>query len=117
MVTQRRGASSLGCLFTLFVAAVVIYYGVNVGEIYWRFYEFQDDMKQQARFASNTPTPKILTHLRARADTLGLPEDAHDITIQRNDKQIVIEAQYYERIELPFRVRDVLFHPHAEATF
>jgi hypothetical protein len=101
----------------MFVMAVVLYYGVNVGEVYWRYYQFQDDMKQEARFAINIPNDKILVHLRARADTLGLPDDAHDITIRRNTKGISIEAEYYETIEIPMKKRDVLFHPHAEATF
>jgi hypothetical protein len=116
LVTTRRGASSLGCLFTLFIVAVVVYYGINVGEVYWRFYEFQDDMKQEVRFANNTTTAKILSKLRARADSLGLPEEAKDITILRNQKEISIEAEYSELIELPFRVKEVHFRPHAEGT-
>jgi hypothetical protein len=113
---MRRGASSLGCLFTLFVVAVVVYYGINIGEVYWRFYEFQDDMKQDVRFANNMSTAKILQHLRARADSLGLPEDAQDITIKRTLKEISIDAEYTEYIELPFKVKERVFRPHAEGS-
>lgn len=114
MVSTRRGASSLGCLFSLFIVVAVIYFGVNIGEVYWRFYQFQDDMKQDVRFASSSSNEKIRAHLKARADTLDLPDDAHDIDIRRTPKGISIEAEYYERIELPMYARDVLFHPHAE---
>lgn len=110
----RRGGSSLGCLFTLLIVAAVVYFGVNIGEKYWRFYEFQDDMKQEARFAAHSPTDKILLRLRARADSLDLPDDAHDITIERTAKDISIEAEYFERLEFPLFVREVRFHPHAE---
>lgn len=113
----RRGASSLGCLFSMFIFAVILYYGVNIGGVYWHFYQFQDDMKQDARFGTNMSTDKIRQHLRASADSLGLPDDAHDITIVRNVKGISIEAEYYETIEIPGKKKDVLFHPHAEATF
>jgi hypothetical protein len=113
-VRTRRGASSLGCLFTLLIVAVVIYFGINIGEKYWRFYEFQDDMKQEARFAASTTNDKILARLRARADSLDLPDDARDIAVRRTKNSITIEAEYYERIELPMYARDVLFHPHAE---
>lgn len=113
-MTPRRGASSLGCLFTLLIVAVVVYFGVNIGEVYWRFYEFQDDMKQEVRFASSSTNDRILLRLKAQADSLDLPDDAHDISIRRTDKQISIEAEYYERLELPMFARDVLFHPHAE---
>jgi hypothetical protein len=101
----------------MLIVAVGIYYGVNIGEVYWRYYQFQDDMKQEARFATNIPNDKILAYLRARADTLGLPDDARDILVRRNAKGISIEAEYYETVEIPMRKRDVLFHPHAEATF
>lgn len=114
MVTTRRGASSLGCLFTLLIVSAVIYFGINVGEIYWRYYEFQDDMKQEVRFAQASTNDRILARLRAKADSLDLPDDARDIAIRRTQKAISIEAEYYERIELPMFARDVLFRPHAE---
>jgi hypothetical protein len=116
LVTSRRGASSLGCLFSLLIFATAVYFAVNIGEVYWRFYEFQDDMQQEVRFASSTTNERILLRLKARADSLDLPDDAHDITIKRSDKAITIEAEYYDRIQLPLYVREVLFRPHAEGT-
>ena len=111
---MRRGASSLGCLFTLLIVAAVVYFGVNIVEVYWRAYEFADDMKNQVTFAAQRSNDVILTHLRATADSLGLPEDAKGIGIRRTQNTISIEAYYEERVELPMFVRDVHFHPHAE---
>ena len=116
MVNQRRGASALGCLFSLFIVAAIVYFGVNIGEVYWRFYQYQDDMRQEVRFASQRTNDQILAHLRASADSLGLPEDAAKISIRRTDKSIAIESDYYENIEVPMYVREVHFHPHAEGT-
>jgi hypothetical protein len=116
-VNQRRGASTLGCLFSLFIVVAIAYFGVNVGRVYWRFYEYQDDMRQEARFASQRTNDQILTHLKASADSLGLPEGATKISIRRSNSAISIESQYYENIELPLYVREVHFHPHAEGTF
>ena len=48
-MTQRRGASSIGCLFSLLVLAAVVYFGVNVGEVYWRYYQYRDDMVQDRK--------------------------------------------------------------------
>jgi hypothetical protein len=115
-VSQRRGASALGCLFSLFIVVAIAYFGVNVGRVYWRFYEYQDDMRQEARFASQRTNDQILAHLKASADSLGLPEAATQISIRRNDRAISIESSYYENIELPMYVREVHFHPHAEGT-
>ena len=114
---SRRGASTLGCLFTLMIIAAIAYFGVNIGEVYWRFYEYQDDMKQEVRFARANTNDQILTRLRARADSLGLPEDAQAIAIRRNAQAITIEAEYYERLQLPMYNREMLFHPRAEGPF
>ena len=99
---------------TLLVVVAVGYFGIGVAEKYWHFYQFQDEMRVSVRFASHQTNDQILTHLRASADSLGLPDDAHRIAIRRSDKAIAIEAEYDERIELPGYVRDVHFHPHAE---
>ena len=72
MVTARRGSSSLGCLLTMLIVAAVLYFGVNIGEVYWHAYEFQDDMRQEAKFAKNVPNDSILVHLRSAADSLGI---------------------------------------------
>lgn len=117
MVVARRGTSTLGCLFTLLIIAAIAYFGVNIGEVYWRYFEYRDDMKQEVRFAAANTNDKILERLRARADSLGLPEDARAIAIRRAGKSITIEAEYYERLEFPMYSKDILFHPYAEGGF
>lgn len=114
MVTSRRGAGSLGCLFSAAVAAVVIYFGVNIGGAYWRYYEFQDDMKQLVEFAPRTSNENLVIRLRASADSLELPDDAKQIVVRRTETLLSIDAEYDEHIELPMYVRDIHFHPHAD---
>ena len=49
---SRSGSPQFGCLvFILFVAAV-LYFGFNIGNVYWRAYQFQDAMTQESRFAA-----------------------------------------------------------------
>jgi hypothetical protein len=117
LVTTRRGASSIGCLFGLLILAAVVYFGVNVGEAYWRFYQFRDDMQQAVRFAGNTANDAIVMRLRAAADSLGLPEAASHVTIHRVKGSISIESFYDEPVELPGHVRELHFHPRAEGSF
>jgi hypothetical protein len=117
MVSMRRGRSSLGCLVTLLILAAVGYFGVNVGEVYLRFFQFQDAMKQEVRFAAHNSDAVILRHLRAKVDSLGLPESAGEVTLQRDGRTIEIEAEYYEHIELPLMVREVHFSPRATGIF
>ena len=117
MVRQRAGRGSLGCLVTLLILAAIVYFGVNAGEVYWRFYQFQDAMRQEVRFAAHNSDNQILRHLRAQADSLGLPEAAGLVTLQRDGRHIEIESDYYEHIELPGTVKEVHFNPHAEGIF
>lgn len=113
MVTQR-GRSSLGCLFVLLLIAAVLYFGVNIGEVYWRFYEFEDAMRQEVRFAPQISDDRIKLHLSALADSLGLPEEAADVTINRTKTDISVSAEYSEQVEFPLFVRQIRFKPHAE---
>lgn len=117
MVSQRRGLSSMGCLFTLLVLAVAVYFGMGVGEQYFNFYQYQDAMHQEVRFAAHNPDAVILQHLRDAADSLSLPEAAAEVTVQRDGHHISIESEYYVHIELPLVVREKRFNPHAEGVF
>jgi hypothetical protein len=119
MVRGRRGASSLGCLFTVLLVAAGVYFGLNIGEAYWNFYQYEDAMKQELRFNGVRPDSLILAHLWVQADSLDLPEDAKDITIERDPRTrtIKLSAEYVEMIELPLTVRAFTFHPHAEDTY
>jgi len=117
MVTRRRGSSSLGCLFTLLVLAAVGYFGVNAGEVYFRYYQYKDAMRQEVRFAAHNNDAVIVRHLREQADSLGLPDAARNVVVQRDGRHIEVEAEYYEHIELPLTVREVYLNPHAEGIF
>jgi hypothetical protein len=53
VVTHRRaGASRFGCLLTLLIISAVLYFGVNAGEVYWRYLQYKDAMAQEVRFRS-----------------------------------------------------------------
>jgi hypothetical protein len=117
MVSSRRGISSLGCLLTLLILAAVGYFGVTAGEHYFRFYQYQDSMRQEVRFAAHNSDALILRHLRERADSLGLPEAAGEVSLQRDGRHIEVESEYYVHVELPLYVREVRFNPHAEGIF
>ena len=112
-MVSREGRSSLGCLLVLLVVAAALYVGVNVGEAYWRFYEFQDAMRQEVRFAKQIPDDRIKLHLAALADSLGLPQEASDIAVDRTSASITVSAEYAERLQFPLFVRVIRFAPRA----
>jgi hypothetical protein len=117
LVSARRGSSSLGCLMPLLVISAIAYFAVNIGEVYWRFYRFRDAMAQEVRFAARRTDDEILRNLRSKADSIGLPESAQNIEVEREKRTIRVYTNYYEHIELPLVVREIHFHPRAEGTY
>jgi hypothetical protein len=115
MAASRRGASRLGCLFTLLLLATATHYAVNIGGAYLRYWRMRDAMHGAAEFASNLNDDAIRQRLTATADSLGLPADAQIIRIKRG-REIVISTNWDEGIELPFYRLEVTFHPVERAT-
>jgi hypothetical protein len=116
VVGRRRGRTNFGCLFGVLLLVTVVYFGVNVGEPYFRYYRFLDGMKQEARFSSQFTDDQIQTRLAALADSLGLPEAAGQVRVRRESNRISLSSSYYERVEMPLLVRDILFSPQVEWT-
>ena len=119
MVTGRSGRLSLGCLFGLLLLTVAIYFGINIGEVYWRFYRYQDAMQQEVRFAHLHTDQAIMRRLSLVAESLGLPDGARQLSVQRDDRRrhIALGAAYAEQVELPGFVRTFRFAPRAEGSY
>lgn len=114
-MVARRGASSLGCLIPLLILAVVIYFAIDIGTAYFRYYQLKDAMGQEARFSYERTDAQITKHLSALADSLELPVDAKLITILRSPSTISISSDYDEVIRLPFKQERVIhFHPSGD---
>jgi hypothetical protein len=115
---DRRGSSTTGCLFTLLIFAFVLYYGLHVGEVYFRYFRLVDAMRVQARAAPGLTDDVIRRRLVDEADDLGLPVEARRFRIERSaqDHRIRISTEYSETVELPFTEHTFVLKPHvAEA--
>jgi hypothetical protein len=109
MVSRRRGRSTLGCLVVLLLVLAAVYFAVNVGEVYLRFYAFRDFARQEARFGRLRTDTQIRARFEAKADSLGLPPEAGRVRVARADGVLVISSEYTEHVELPLLVRDIDF--------
>lgn len=117
---SRSGASTLGCLVSLVLFAGAIYYGVQMGGIYLRYYELVDQMRVSARFAANQSDAVIRRNLQITVDDLGIPAEAKRVAIRRfgPPPTIRIRITYMERLDLPFGRRvDISFRPEVEQRF
>jgi hypothetical protein len=119
VVRRAAGRSTLGCLVVLLLVTAALYFGVNVGEVYWRYYRYQDAMQQEVRFAQLRSDQAIARRLVSVAESFGLPDAARQVEVRRDPatRRIAIGAAYSERVELPGFVRTFHFAPHAEGRF
>lgn len=114
---EQRGASTMGCLLSLLVLVAVLYYGVNIGEVYFRYYRILDEMQTQARVAAALDNGTIQRRIAEAIQEIGLPDDAGNnlqITRTAQPREINIETDYSETVTLPLFVHT--FHLHPKAT-
>ncbi|HET7109939.1 MAG TPA: hypothetical protein VFI41_03615 [Gemmatimonadales bacterium] len=117
MVTRsRRGSSTLGCLVSLALFVAALYYGVNIGEVYIKYYQLLDEMQSQARLAPSLSDAVIQRRILDKVDELGLPDEAQNVSVTRSSRpaRIVIETNYSETLHLPLITPTFHLHPRAE---
>ena len=120
MVTEtrrgRRGASTLGCLVAVLLFMAVLYYGVDLGRVYWSYYRLIDEMETSARFAQTQPDEAIVKHLVGIAQDLSLPAEAQRFTIRRTEHPpiVTIKTRYSVDIDLPFKRKRITLTPEVE---
>ena len=98
----RRGVTRIGCLVPLLLLAIVMYVARPFAEAYFKYYQFADAMKQEARFSSARTDDAITARLRSLADSLDLPRDAGDIRINHTLAGVTIWSEYEITFPLPF---------------
>ena len=118
MVRRRRGATSLGCLLTVLLLIAAGYFGMKIGQVYWNNAQYLDTMKQHIRFAETLTDKQIFDRIVAKADSLGLPDDAKEVSVERTaTRHIAVSADYVVLVELPLHVRTFHFTPRAEIDY
>lgn len=105
----------MGCLIQLIILGGLLYFGVYAGQDLLNYYRLRDAMKQEARFATLRTDAQIKDHLRSFADSVGLPEEAHEVNIVRDDNTIRIWSEYDQPLRLPFDIqKSVHLRPSVE---
>lgn len=113
---SRRGAGGLGCLFSLVLFAGALYYGLNIGQVYLRYYQVLDGMRTQARLAPSLDDDVIYRRLNGQVDSLfaGATRPHFKITRSDHPKRITIETEYTDQVDLPLFKHTFVLKPRAE---
>lgn len=118
--TGERGGTKFRLVFTLLFIAAVIFVGVELVPPYFAYYQFQDALKSEARFAL-TGYPKktpddIRDDIYKKAQDLDIPttKDAIQLTMDVANGQVDIGLDYSVPIDLKVYQFTLQFHPHAD---
>ncbi|MDQ6887854.1 MAG: hypothetical protein M3068_11250 [Gemmatimonadota bacterium] len=117
VASNRSGRTRLGCLVFLLIVAALGYFGVDLAQPYMRYYRFRDAMAQEARFADHLSDAKIVIHLRAQADSLGLPPEAQALSVRRTTAGIEISSSWTETVVFPRYTREIPFRAYVQRIF
>jgi hypothetical protein len=117
VVRTRAGAITLGCLVWLMVIAAAVYFGSGIAETYIKYRKYQDAMAHELRYRAKIPDWQLRNRFKLIADSLGLPEDAGIVTIQRTPGRISVTAHYEETIDLPGMKKEWHFEPKAAMSY
>lgn len=99
-MVSRRGSAGMGCLSWLLILAIVVFVGIHVGAPYMRYYRFRDAVDQQVRYATFRSNDAMREQIWAAADSLGLPEEAYHVTVERAPSQIRVFGSYIDTWQL-----------------
>ena len=108
-MVKRRGVAGIGCLGWILIVAIVSYVGLAVSAPYMRFYRFRDAVDQQVHYATFRSDDAIRKELWAAADSIGLPEPAYHVNVERSTGGIRIFAEYDDQWRLAEYVHYVHF--------
>jgi hypothetical protein len=114
--SDRRGASTLGCLLSLLVLVAALYYGIHIGEVYWRYYQIVDEMQVNARLAPSITDDVIQRRLATTVEDVFGPDRRIQFRINRGGRSrlLSIDAQYRDSVSLPLFKHTFVLKPHAE---
>jgi hypothetical protein len=102
-------------MLSLALFAAALYYGINIGQVYLRYYELVDGMRSQARMAPGLQDDVIYRRLSDQADSL-FPGRRPQFKITRggHPNRIVIETEYSDSVDLPLFKHTFVMRPRAE---
>jgi hypothetical protein len=84
-ISKDSGSISFKVIFVLLLLFIVIHIGVKVIPIYITAESMKDEMVTKARFAQTVKDEEIVTGLAKKAKELGLPLEAEDFKLLRDE--------------------------------
>jgi len=107
----ERGGARLNLLIAAALVALVGYSAYNYATVAYGAFVFKDFMQEtvdKAAFPPGHPPAWVESELRAKAEELGLPEEAA-YSVQNENKRVVARVRWTQPVSLPGFVYDYEF--------
>jgi hypothetical protein len=101
----------LKTIIRLLVVALLLNAALRVGNAFWRYYAFKDDVEQLVRFGETETAASLHRQILQIAEEQGIDLYPADLVVEKEKAQTHVSALYGEQIELLPRVyqREHLF--------
>lgn len=104
----ESGKVKLGCMVMLLLGVAAVYYGIDYLEVRLRAYQMQDEVTEQATFASVIDDNTIRRRLVETATKLDIPIGPRQWEIRRvllgDGRRVIIRGEYTDSMVLkPFK--------------
>jgi hypothetical protein len=87
-------------LIKLIIAALLLHATWRAGTVYFRYYQFKDEVQQTALFSGSRSENDLHKRVMELADEFRVPLDPDRVTVRRQNNHTRINATYEERVEL-----------------
>jgi hypothetical protein len=87
-------------IIQLLIAALILHATWRAGTVYLRYYEFKDDVTQIAQFGVRQSDNELRNGVVDAAKRRDIALTADDVSVRRQNRHIIIDANYVEQVEL-----------------
>lgn len=110
----------LGTYLSILLVVAAVYAAFMIFPHYLDFYQFQDDINNEAKFArqGNMNDEKILNNVMKEANSYALPITPDMVRISHEGENTSIAVDYTITVRFPMDKQVVLdFHPRSQVTY
>lgn len=113
---RQLGRGRLRLLITLLITLVLIILAVRLVPVYVKKFEFNEAVREEAKFAAvrDVPPSEVRLRLFRKAQELGLPIQAQQILITPSGQGIHISVSYTVPVQLPGYTLNLNFQTSAD---
>ena len=100
---KQFGGGRLQLLIILLITVALIVLAVRLVPVYVKKFEFDEAVREEAKFAAvrEAPPPEVRLRLLRKAQELGLPIQAQQIRVTPSGQGIRISVSYTVPVQLP----------------